>query len=255
MALTRPRDRLYIAGFEGVKGREPGCWYDLIGDTLDDQLEETLDASGRTVWCIEAPQEAVAAGKQGTAVTAVDGVPPPDWARRPAPREPGRVVPLVPSQIAPLETDAEGEPVERPRERSLRRPLCFAARAHGRESLSARHADARLARHLPGRDAVDWEQMAHRFVDARGADLMPRTRASIVAETLAVLRDPAFRRSFGPASRAEVPIVAEIAPPKGVGETLRVTGQIDRLVRRGKEVLDRRLQDQPAAAACVGCGG
>ena len=30
VAMTRARDRLYIAGFEGKRGRADGCWYDVI---------------------------------------------------------------------------------------------------------------------------------------------------------------------------------------------------------------------------------
>ncbi len=236
VAMTRPRDRLYVAGFEGAKGREAGCWYDLIREAIDEQAVESMDAAGRAVWRIEAPQEAAAVPKRDAAVAAVEPLPPPSWARRPAPREPGRAVPLVPSQIAPLETDAEGEPVERPRERSSDAPP-MSPKARTAESRFLRgtltHA---LLQHLPGQDPAHWDRVARRFVETRGADLKPRTRTSIVTETLAVLRDPQFAPLFGPASRAEVPIVAEIAPPFGDGETVRVTGQIDRLVRLEKEI-------------------
>jgi ATP-dependent helicase/nuclease subunit A len=34
VAMTRARDRLYIAGFEGKNGRAKGCWYDAISDAL-----------------------------------------------------------------------------------------------------------------------------------------------------------------------------------------------------------------------------
>ena len=34
VAMTRARDRLYVTGFEGANGRDKGCWYDLIMETL-----------------------------------------------------------------------------------------------------------------------------------------------------------------------------------------------------------------------------
>ena len=34
VALTRPRDRLYVAGYEGKKRRPAGCWYDLVTQGL-----------------------------------------------------------------------------------------------------------------------------------------------------------------------------------------------------------------------------
>ncbi len=54
---------------------------------------------------------------------------------------------------------------------------------------------------------------------------------------MAVLDDPRFAEAFGPDSRAEVPLAAEIPPPSGKGPPLRINGQIDRLVARGNEVL------------------
>jgi ATP-dependent helicase/nuclease subunit A len=42
---------------------------------------------------------------------------------------------------------------------------------------------------------------------------------------------------FGPQSRAEVAIVAEIQPPGGKGQPLRIAGQIDRLAEIGGTVL------------------
>ena len=70
-----------------------------------------------------------------------------------------------------------------------------------------------LLQYLPALDRRGWKDAAARFVAIRGAGLPPRTRDSIVTETLAVLSDPAFAALFGPDSRAEVPIVAEIARP------------------------------------------
>ena len=54
---------------------------------------------------------------------------------------------------------------------------------------------------------------------------------------MAVLRDPAFAALFGPDARAEVAIAAEIPHPRGDGPALRLSGKIDRLLRRGDEVL------------------
>jgi ATP-dependent helicase/nuclease subunit A len=53
------------------------------------------------------------------------------------------------------------------------------------------------------------------------------------------LTSPAFAPLFGPGSRAEVPIVAEVPRPPGVrpGPPLRLTGQIDRLALTAREVL------------------
>ncbi len=34
VAMTRPRDRLIVAGFEGKKGRGSGCWFDIVCEAL-----------------------------------------------------------------------------------------------------------------------------------------------------------------------------------------------------------------------------
>jgi ATP-dependent helicase/nuclease subunit A len=94
-----------------------------------------------------------------------------------------------------------------------------------------------LLQYLPALDRSGWKAAADRFVAIRGAGLPQHTRDSIVIETLAVLNDPAFAALFGPDSRAEVPIVAEIASPSERERRLRLNGQIDRLVRIGNDIL------------------
>ena len=62
-------------------------------------------------------------------------------------------------------------------------------------------------------------------------------RRALYAQALAILADATFAPLFGPGSSAEVPVVAEIPRPEGHGPALRLTGQIDRLVDAGHEVL------------------
>jgi ATP-dependent helicase/nuclease subunit A len=239
VALTRTRDRLYIAGYEGIRGREGECWYDLVCDALADCLVETNDARGRPVRRLASKQEVAPETAGIDPGSGLDALAPPDWARRPAPREPGLAIPLAPSRLAPLEIDAEGEPTELPREKQRHEEPPFIAPAalrDGQRFLRGTLTHA-LLQHLPGLDSASWEGAAHRFVRARGAALSERVRISIVAETLALLRRSDFAPLFGPLSQAEVPIVAEIDVPRGKGRKLRLTGQIDRVARLGHEVL------------------
>ena len=63
-------------------------------------------------------------------------------------------------------------------------------------------------------------------------------REGIVKETITILRDPTFAPLFGPDSRAEVALSAEIARPAGrKGPALRLSGKIDRLVKTDQAVL------------------
>src|SRR5262245_55893789 len=56
VALTRARDRLYVAGFEGVRPPPADCWYNLITDGLRGRLEESTGSDGRTVWQLHSAQ-------------------------------------------------------------------------------------------------------------------------------------------------------------------------------------------------------
>jgi ATP-dependent helicase/nuclease subunit A len=239
VALTRPRDRLYVCGFEGAKGRQKGCWYEAIEAGLQAVLVDATDAMGRRVRRLEAPQARPPEASRAGTHTTVDAVALPDWATRKAPREPGITVPLAPSRLAPLETDTDGDPLESPRRaRGPDEPAAPspATLADGNRFLRGTVTHA-LLQHLPELPADLRAPVATAFVARSAAALSPRTRASIVAETLAVLAHPDFAPVFGPGSRAEVPIAAVLTPPDGNGETVRLNGQIDRIVAGDRDVL------------------
>ena len=257
VALTRARDRLYVAGFEGRTAPPADCWYNLIRDGLADRLQEVAAKDGRVVWRLASAQTAKPEPSTARGATSTAASPLPGWARAPALQEPLIRVPLAPSRLAPLETDAAGEPVERQPGRFAEPPILppTALAADGRFLRGTlTHG---LLEHLPALPKETWAAAAEAFVASGGAQLPGNVRKSIVKETLAVLRDPTFAPLFGPMSRAEVAIVADVPDPRGRGPALRLAGKIDRLVQDGKYDLDRRLQDQPAAAkgCCPGCGG
>ena len=56
VALTRARDRLYIAGFEGLRDAPADCWYNLIKQGLQERLEEKRGLDGGPVWRLESTQ-------------------------------------------------------------------------------------------------------------------------------------------------------------------------------------------------------
>ncbi len=121
VALTRARDRLYIAGFEGKRPPRPDAWYSIISEALATQLAPAKDWDGRAVLRRESEQSASAEQPKPSEAAVIVPLEPPAWARRPAPREPQLAVPMAPSKLAPLDSDAEGEPVERPMPRGDRR--------------------------------------------------------------------------------------------------------------------------------------
>jgi ATP-dependent helicase/nuclease subunit A len=82
-----------------------------------------------------------------------------------------------------------------------------------------------------------WQAAATAFIALRGQGVSKHVQDGIVSEVLAILHEPTFGVLFGPDSRAEVPIAAEIPDPRGSRPTLRLTGQIDRFVRLPHEVM------------------
>jgi len=243
VAMTRARDRLYIAGFErrtngAGRGRDEGCWYDLIHDALAANATAVTIAPDVTVKRIDSNQSATPEAGRKTADAAVPPQTPPPFARVRVTAEPRLSVPLQPSRLEPYAPDAEGEPLVR-RERDP-------ASAHDAPSPLAVGGEHRFLRgtlthallqHLPDIEKDSRESVARAFVARRGAALSKRIQTSIVTETLAVLNDPGFAAIFGPGSRAEVPVSAILPRPNGRGPSLELSGQIDRLAVTDSEVL------------------
>ncbi len=238
VAMTRARDRLYVAGFEGKLGRALGCWYDIIGAGLDNQLSEVETPDGR-VRRRASPQSGEIEKPRSDTAALLAAKEPPAWARTPAPKEPQLAVPLAPSSLAPYDSDVDGEPIAPHRtDEAGDEPPTPSPRTLSDQSRFLRgtltHA---LLEHLPALPAATWPEAARLFVSHRGSGLPQRTINSIVREALTILSDRDFAGIFGPESRAEVPIVAELPRPSGRGPALRLTGQIDRLAVLDTSVL------------------
>jgi ATP-dependent helicase/nuclease subunit A len=242
VALTRARDRLYVCGFEGKTPRKPECWYSLIEDGLADVLVPAETPYG-PVRRLEVGQTVAPEKPRHALLDDEAPVEPPEWSQRKAPHEPHLAVPVAPSSFVPYEVDTEGEPAEpaAPRAKEAR-----ADQAPPEPSPRTLAADNRFLRgtlthalleHLPSFPRSEWQRAAESFITARGAGLKERQRASIAAETLAVLSAPDLAALYGPASRAEVPLAALIPHPQGRTPPLMITGQIDRLAVVGEEVL------------------
>jgi ATP-dependent helicase/nuclease subunit A len=239
VAMTRARDRLYVAGFESRKGLEAGCWYELIRDGLDGVLERVIESDGRDVLRLAAPQVAPPEAPKVTLAALQGAAPLPAWGMAPVPREPQLTIPLAPSRLAPFDTDDEGEPLAAPPPRDVKAEQ--AVSSPGKLADQSRFLRGTLThallQHLPSIDRKAWPKAAKAYLAERGRGLPARTLASIAAETLAILSDTTFAPVFGAGSQAEVPIAAVIPRPDGAGPPLRITGQIDRLAVLEDDVL------------------
>jgi ATP-dependent helicase/nuclease subunit A len=238
VAMTRARDRLYIAGFEGRRPPDPSCWYNVISDALRPFADEIDAGQDRKILRISSPQLAEPKKPQDEKTRIIDAVDRPAFATTRIHPEPKLSVPLAPSRLEPYAPDAEGEPVipvKRDMAHTFDGPSPLAGNAEHRFLRgNLTHA---LLQHLPSVDTADRRRIAMAFVEKRGAQLTPRARASIVRETLEILSTPNFAALFGPNSMAEVPIAAVIPRAKGKGPALDLSGQIDRLAVTKDEVL------------------
>jgi ATP-dependent helicase/nuclease subunit A len=235
VALTRARDRLYVAGFEGTKAPSPDCWYNLIKQGLKDELREVTGRDGRVIWQIRSEQAAKSEAG-GVALAAADAMAPlPDWAKEPAREEPVLTIPLIPSRLPDLDGMAIATPATPRRYREPPSPGPAALTAGGRFLRGTLiHA---LLEHLPSLPRSRRAVAAEALLIGRDGTMPAAVRKGVIAETLRVLDDATFAPLFGPDSRAEVAIAAQIARPGGRGPALRVIGKIDRLAVVGDRVL------------------
>jgi ATP-dependent helicase/nuclease subunit A len=202
-------------------------------------LKEIKAADGRSVWQLASSQTTKPEPAKSRAGASVASTPLPAWAKTKAPREPILAMPLVPSRLAPLEMEAgDAVPAAPPKRRPPAEPPILPPVLLADDGRFLRgtltHA---LLEHLPGLAKENWRAAAEAFLASRAAQLPVQVRKDIAAETLAVLEDPDLAPLFGPGSRAEVAIAAEVAHPGRSGAMMRLTGKIDRLVHNGDDVM------------------
>jgi ATP-dependent helicase/nuclease subunit A len=212
VAMTRARDRLYVAGATQLKNPPAGCWYQLVREALGPELvEHRLGDDTVWRWDERRPEALVPAGEPQTASPDETL---PGWLRRPAPPEPPAAPPLRPSSAVEA---AEAEP-----RRQRGGPLPAEARAAGRLVHE-------LLEVLPACPPHRRRAAAETLARARGAGLSVSRRLAVVDDVLALLARSDLAALFGPHSRAEVPVTGTLLLGRS-GAPVPVSGQIDRLV-------------------------
>ena len=210
VAMTRARDRLYVAGYRGANPPPPDCWYELVCEALLPEAEEARHADGETVWRIEGRQTRKAATWQDSTRPHPPDLP--DWARRDTSPEPRPSRPLAPSRLPP-------EGLTEPAPASPR--IADAPRRFQRGSLIHR-----LLETLPDMRPESRVTAARRYLALPAHDLDAAARAEIEESVFRILNDKAFADVFAPGSRAEAPVAGMI---DFGGASFPVAGQIDRL--------------------------
>jgi len=200
VAMTRARDRLYVAGWAKRTGDADGSWHDVVTRALGrlSGVEPGDETGSLRLTRGIAGSEATAAPTERP-----KPAPPPAWLDRPPPPEP------VPQRLVQPSREA-------------------AAAVAAGSPLATRTGDARLfgtalhrllhelaAQPTDARDTV----LAARLAAWPGLDTA--SRRELARQVRGVLELPALAPAFAPGSRSEQPIVGR------VGE-LVIAGQIDR---------------------------
>jgi ATP-dependent helicase/nuclease subunit A len=237
VAMTRAKERLVICGTQGQTKIPDGCWYQLVENALTpDCIAEPADDGGGDVWRYRKtasqniePQKSEknispAASKPSSA---------PKWLTSNASSEISGVRTITPSSAE--DDDA--------------RPPAAGGRAAALLRGSLVH---RLMQSLPDIPAERRRKAAQDYLARASVKLAAGEREQLAEQVMLVLEHPHLYELFTPGSRAEVPIVGRLILG---GETVRVSGQIDRLVVTQASVLiadfktnrpaPRRIEDVP----------
>jgi len=205
VAMTRARDRLYVAGWGSGDAPPEGCWYDMVSKARDDRWQEIDLGDGLLGHRLPTNQTGTPDSASIELPLEGGGLALPDWAKIRAPDEPTPPQPLAPSRPSGDEPPVRSPMIGDDGARFKRGTLIH-----------------RLLQTLPDLEPNMRREAAARFLARPGHDLSPDAQQAIAEETLAVLSDSALQSLFGPNSQAEVPIAG------AVGEWV-ISGQVDRL--------------------------
>ena len=227
VALTRACDRLYVCGYETKRGRQRGCWYDLVYDALTPETIEVPSREGGVqCWRLEdAGAGETEEDRHSHDERFIPEAPPP-WAHADPPTEPDIERPLAPSR---LEHIVEGDPAGADEQVALS-PLADTNQDRFKRGRII-HA---LLQMLPSVDAAERSARARKYVAQAAFALSGEARDEILGAVFGVLDHAEFSPLFGPQSRAEVPIIARLPV---AGSDIVISGQVDRLVVAKTEVL------------------
>jgi ATP-dependent helicase/nuclease subunit A len=231
VAMTRAKDRLYIAGFHN--GSLPdGSWYATIQNALGPKLSEAQDFQGRTIWRT-GPTDASAVPARRMA--GADGAGLPAWIAAPAVCEP-QLQSISPSKLI-QRLGGGNVAFEEPRETDRK-----LAQARG----TVIH---RLLETLPALSNEHWPLAARLIASAFASDLPAQRREDACKDALALLSGEDLR-----------PFGANTLPEAGLGVAVRdatgksivnILGQADRIVFHDAQVtvIDYKSGALPAGAA------
>lgn len=211
VALTRPRDRLYVMGESNTLNLKEYCWYVHIYNAFQ-KLPHTRVENGLRYETVQTD----AGSDHKPAMTAeVPKIELPHWIFESV--EDDRAETL--QTIQPSRLDAEDD--------RARSPLDDQSANRFKRGILTH----KLFQILPDLPVAGRERAALSFLARMGKELPEAIRTEIVDETLRILNDPVFADVFGEDSLAEVPVSGDL------GDGRMISGQIDRLVIGHNKIL------------------
>jgi ATP-dependent helicase/nuclease subunit A len=218
VALTRAEERLYLCGWCGLQKINEPSWHDHVREAATKAQAKTEPRPASLSGPEEGWEGEALRVSAGAAIAASEAPPAassnialPAWLDAPIPDLPDPPRPLTPSR--PSEPDP-----------ATLSPLG--------EDQGWRYQRGRVIHHLlemlPQLPREARRGAAEAYVARRSSAVPVAERAALARDVTALLDAPDFAAIFGPASRAEVPVVAARRAPDGRTEV--VSGQIDRLV-------------------------
>jgi ATP-dependent helicase/nuclease subunit A len=214
VALTRPKDRLYIMGESKKETLDDNCWYKLVRDAFAHLPHAEISGGLR----IESAQSEPVKEEEQRKPSNMEESQLPQWVFERAEDDrierykviqPSRLLLGDEAVLSPLFDDGTT-----PINRFLRGNLTH-----------------KLFQILPDLPQSSRESAARKFLNRMGADLSETIRENIISETIAILNDSVFAEVFGENSLAEVPISGDM------GDGRMISGQIDRLVIGHNKIL------------------
>ncbi len=205
VAMTRAAERLIIAGFVGPRGKAEDCWHDMALAGLEGAAVAVPSpwSPDESIWRLGAPWRETGAARSEPAQK--PGAAPPWLAERATPER--APPPLNPSRAL----------------------ASFAAPIDARRKslLEAGRLSHALLQRLPEIAADRRREAARRFLAERAAAMPAEQQDAILQRVLTLIADPSLAALFGPGSRAEVAVAANLARP-GLAPRPFV-GRIDRM--------------------------
>jgi len=223
VALTRAEERVYIAGFCGVKGPDPGCWAKMIEAALANEsgiqsVPAFWNGEDQILRLVSEGSGALAGAASSDSRVAATPAVLPDWLWRAAGFEANAMPPVGPSHALAAAHRLDGTGAAQAMREALR---------HGR----LMHL---LLQYLPGIAARHRRDAALAFLSARAPGLNDAARQNLAGEVLTVIALPELAGLFGPGSKAEVSVAGRIT----LGQrTIDVDGRVDRIGENQKEIL------------------